>query len=497
MGEPMVREILDEIYAKNNVRQNLSLLRQSIKNEQEKYALKYQLTGKEESMIALLEDEDAKTRKNVALLMGDLGQTVYLEPLMKAYQSETQLFVRNSYLTAIGQMDYRKFVEEFKNQLNLLNQIELTEENKKHITTEKKTLQDLILTMEGVKKHSFTRLKNAEQMVLLTNRNHVDTVLKQLDGIPVKAFNAGVIVKTRDLKPLLELRTYKELLFMIQGLETCVMDIRGIAEKVTRSSLLSFLLETHKGSAPFYFRIEIKSKMELSKRSNFAKKLAAEIEQQSKGQLLNTTSYYEIELRFIENKEGNFNVLVKLFTIMDRRFDYRIETLPTSIKPVNAALIMELARPYMKEEAQILDPFCGTGTMLIERHKAVKANTTYGIDYFGEAIEKAKSNTAAAHQLIHYIQRDFFDITHEYLFDEIITQMPWAIGRVTESEISELYRHFFEKAKMHLKEDGIIIMYSHNKSCVESFSRLAGWKILKRFEFSAKEGTYVYVMSLK
>ncbi len=492
----MVREILEEIFTQNNVRQNVSLLRQSIKNEQEKHALLYLLTGKENNIIDLLKNEDAKTRKNVALLMGDLGQQVYLEPLIKSYMKETTLFVRSSYLTAIGQLDYRNYLEEFKEQLNELSKIELTEENKKHIVSEKKMLQELILTMEGVKRHPFSKLKNEEQIILLTNRNHINTVLKQLDGMKAKAFNAGVIVNTKDITPLLSLRTYEELLFMIKGLGTCSMDEKSIAAKVAASNLCSFLLETHRGSAPFYFRIELKSKMELSKRSAFAKKLASAIEEQSKGLLHNSTSHYEFELRLIENKDGNVNVLVKLFTIADERFSYRIESLPTSIKPVNAALTVELAKPYMKEGAQVLDPFCGTGTMLIERYKAVKANTTYGIDYFGEAIEKAKINTEAAHQIIHYVQRDFFDFSHEYLFDEIITQMPWPIGRVTEREIKELYKQFFEKAKVHLKDDGIIILYSHNRSYVETLSKLAGYKILKRFEINIKEGTFVYILSL-
>ncbi len=493
----MVREILEELLANQNIRQNLSKLRQCIKEESERHALMYLLSGKEQHLIALLKEMDAKTRKNTALLMGDLGQQVYLEPLVEAYKAENQLFVRSCYLTAIGQLDYRSYIEEFKKQLNLLNEIEITEENKKHIAAEKKELQELILTIEGINRHQFTGLKGLEQLVLLTNRNHVDTVLKQLEGMQAKAFNAGVVVKTDDLKPLLGIRTYEELLFMIQGLGPTPGDASDIARSMAKSKLISFLNRTHKGSGPFYFRIEIKSKMELSKRSSFAKKLAAEIEQESQGQLINSTSHYEIELRLIENKEGNFNVLLKLYTISDERFDYRIETLSTSIKPVNAALLVELSKPYMKEAAQVLDPFCGTGTMLIERHKAVPANTTYGIDYFGEAIEKAKVNTEAARQIIHYIQRDFFDFTHEYLFDEIITQMPWAMGKVTEREIKELYQHFFEKAKTHLKDDGIVILYSHNKKFVEGMSKAAGYRIIKRFEINAKEGTYGYVLAIQ
>ena len=37
----------------------------------------------------------------------------------------------------------------------------------------------------------------------------------------------------------------------------------------------------------------------------------------------------------------------------------------------------------LKENAQILDPFCGVGTMLIERDIRVPAREKYGIDIFG------------------------------------------------------------------------------------------------------------------
>ena len=51
--------------------------------------------------------------------------------------------------------------------------------------------------------------------------------------------------------------------------------------------------------------------------------------------------------------------------------------------------LAKLAQPYLKANAQVLDPFCGVGTMLIERNKLAPANPMYGIDIFGEAIDKA------------------------------------------------------------------------------------------------------------
>ena len=53
------------------------------------------------------------------------------------------------------------------------------------------------------------------------------------------------------------------------------------------------------------------------------KKFVASLEEKSQGKLINSTSDYEVELRLVENKDGKFNVMVKLYTMEDHRFDYR------------------------------------------------------------------------------------------------------------------------------------------------------------------------------
>ena len=83
-----------------------------------------------------------------------------------------------------------------------------------------------------------------------------------------------------------------------------------------------------------------------------------------------------------------------------------------------------LVRNYLEEGANVLDPFCGVGTMLIERDKLVKAGQMYGVDTFGKAIEGARINTSKAGAHANYINRNYFDFEHSMLFDEIITDMP-------------------------------------------------------------------------
>lgn len=494
----MVRDTFQEIVDKVNIRENLIQLKEELREDQRKdthnqEALLYMLSGNYDIFHELLQHEDAKVRKNIAIIMGILAIPEFLDWLYTAYKDETQLFVKSTYLDAIEEFDYRKLLPELKNRLGSLSKEPVTEENKKHLNNELRQLTKMILTMEGMKKHVFHGYHELSEMVLLTNRNHIHVTMEELGGIPKKQFSAGVIIKTADLIKVLNLRSYQELLFALPDLKTVSTNPNEVAKKISESSLLKFLRKRHDGETPFYFRLELKSKS-LENKGNFIKRTSSELERLTERKLINSSTNYEIELRLIENKDGNYNLLIKLFTLKDERFAYRKETIATSIRPANAALTMALAKPYLKENAQVLDPFCGVGTMLMERDAVLQAGTMYGLDIFAEAIDKARINSKIADRIVNYINRDFFDFKHEYLFDEIITNMPFVRFKRDEEELYHLYQRFFLKMKEHLKSQGIAVLYTHNREFVKRLGNTGSFHIEKEFEISMKEGTYVFVI---
>ena len=261
--------------------------------------------------------------------------------------------------------------------------------------------------------------------------------------------------------------------------------------------MIAFVQELHTGREPFYFRVELKSQMPLEKKGVWIRKMAAQLELSSGRRWLNSSQEYEIEIRLIQTKDEKFVPLLKLYTIEDERFSYRKEYLPTSIAPVNAALLMELAKEYLKEDAQILDPFCGVGTMLIERNACVKARTMYGIDILEEAVEKARENTKRAGLPIHYINRNFFDFEHEYLFDEIVTNLPGQNKNRNEEQMNVLYQKFFEKALMHVKEGGILLLYSCEKALIQkNCRRYPQYQFRREYVINEKEKQSLFVLQI-
>ena len=134
------------------------------------------------------------------------------------------------------------------------------------------------------------------------------------------------------------------------------------------------------------------------------------------------------------------------------------------------------------------------GTLLIERNKLVRTRTMYGIDIFGEAIEGGRQNAVLAGVGINYICRNFFDFRHEYLFDEIITEMP----RFDKGQADDFYRRFFDKAVEVLKEEGVIILVSEEMGIIKKYLRLnKKFRLINELPFNSKENINIYIIMKK
>ena len=56
-------------------------------------------------LYAFLSSEDAKIRKNAALILGETNESGAAKALFEAYQRENTRFVKSSYLTAMNGLD--------------------------------------------------------------------------------------------------------------------------------------------------------------------------------------------------------------------------------------------------------------------------------------------------------------------------------------------------------------------------------------------------------
>lgn len=489
----MVEQHYESLKTEENPRKELISIKQELKEKAVVLEWQKKLQGNYDIFLKFLEHEDAKVRKNAALILGNLQAQQAALSLYEAYQAETQRFVKSDYLTALSQLDYEAFVPELKQRLKELEEYKPAENEEKHVREEMTVLRKMLSDKEEKKHHVFRGYKENYEVILTTGKKNQEITERQIRKGKTLRMKSGVRVKTDDIRELLEIPTYREMLFLLNA-RTLQPQPEQAADTLAASNLLELLKKAHGSEETCYFRLGIHGKMPLDKRSEFAKKLAFSLEKKTAYRLRNSTSDYEIEIRLMEKSDGTFLPLIKFYTLSEERFYYRKNTIAASIRPEQAATVAALAKPYMEEDAQILDPFCGVGTMLLERNRICPARVMYGIDIFGKAISGARENTELAGQNIYYINRDFFEFTHEYLFDEIITNMPER-GKKSKEEQDIFYQRFFEKAAKVLREKGKIMMYSNEKNFVKKQLRVRkDFTMLQEYSMDEKDMYYLFIM---
>ncbi len=486
-----MKELIAAIEQGEQVRNSLSDLVLLVKTEG-KDAF-YEAVGDVPTFIyKLFTNDDPKVRKNAAKLCELLPDTSLIGILWEAYAKEGTYYVRPCILEGFKGKDVTELKPDFRQRRDMLLQMEVSDENKKHVLAEIQAYNDLLLT-SVLSKHRYVTHFHPVDVILTCGLEQRDVVLESIDEEKKKAVGPGIMVRTERVEELFYNRLFKEMLFALSDLKALPEDPYELAEKVAASKLLDFLKLCHEGDSIWRYRVNLRTNWDDKKKSLFIKRFAGELQRESMGALVNDGANYEMELRIVPSN-SNLRVLIKLFTLKDERFNYRVKTVAQSIHPTDAALMMKLCEPYLRKNSQVLDPFCGVGTMLVERNEVSSISPVYGIDTFGEAIEKAEFNCKKAGLRVNFIHRDFFDFKHDYLFDEIITNMPFSM-EADQSKIAMIYRAFFVKAKEHLKEDGVICLYSRNPSLVKSGAKENGYTIKEQFLIHEKEQAYVYVLT--
>lgn len=497
-----MRDLYEKLMAGTEIRSVLIEIKQVLRQAEKIREFRRLCDNDYTLIVNLLKDSDPKVRKNAALILGLLTEQSAAKPLLAAYEAEAQLFVRASYLTALKQLDYRPFLDVLKKRLEMLEKADILEEQKKHIYEEKQRLREMIQLMEGHKKHGFNGYKQESNLLLLTGKGFEDVLCQELSALPhvpkVKKIPGGVLVHGGKLAEILPIRVYKSLWFAPVVKMPYALDAEAAAQGLLTDRLIEYLDDRHIGEGCYYFRLDIRGDLPGEDRSSFIKETAQFLEEKSHGKLINSTSDYEVEIRLIMTKQANLMPYIRMMAIGDTRFIYRKNYVGVSMNPVTAAGVIAWARPWLKPQANVLDPFCGVATLLLERRLAGPVRDLYGVDTYGEAIEGGRKNAEHLRMMIQLIQRDFFDFEHEYLFDEVITDMPRVSQKMDKGTLKRLYNRFFEKIQQHLNDQAVLILYSDEPKLIQTLiSKCPEFKLLKLDRLSVKENTVVCAIRYK
>ncbi len=500
-----MEELWKQLKQGENVRETLISIRSKQKEEGVSQG---KITEDRETLLGeLLSHEDPKVRKNAALLIGELSLQSLLPRLYQSYITEETRFIRSDYLKAMSLLSVTAYVEELQARRKELLEEKPGEDEEKHYRQERTVLQKLLEPFDQHRVPRFTGMEKTADVVLLTYPGDNGITEAQLGSCKKNVFPFGIRVPGACIKEMFAIRTFREMLFSL-NIAGIPQDPKEAAEKLVASNFLYLLDRLHRfplkerekgnggigGGNAYYLRIRIGDGDKAKGYGEFYKKLGFYLEERTAGSLCKHPTQAEVELRLIPKKDGTFLPLVCLYTLKDPRFIYRKEVVATSIAPAQAALLAQLAKPYLQEKAQVLDPFCGVGTMLVERDKAVEAATMYGVDLYGEAIAKARFNTKEVKRDIYFVQRDCLDFSHTYLFDEIFTNMPTR-GKHTREEQDSLFEGFFQKAEELLRRGGRMILYTNERGFLHKQLRLREeWHLLAEHLVREKDGFYLFVL---
>lgn len=408
--------------------------------------------GDRQFLYRLLSAEDPKVRKNTARLIGALGCDQDSSAVIAALQRETVRMVRPSLLLALGTLQTR----EAQSVLEAYTVEEATDSSEeKHVKEEQKALMTARASYISTSRHSFRGLPRNIKAELRCADQLEEALVQELATMRIPARKLGrgrVGAQISSFKALQNVRSWRELLFPMAFAVPCTG--KEIAEAAA-GRLLRLLTVCHGGEPPYAYRIEIRGHD--INRGELAREIAMSMGSDA---LVNAPSAYEAELRVEPVRDGKCHIYAKLFTLPDARFAYRETAVAASIYPATAAGIMQLAAPYFQPGARVLDPCCGSGTMLIERALYDTCGMLTGVDISSSAIRAAERNMAAADLSAMLITKNCLKFEARERYDEVICNLPFG-NRVGSHETNvELYEGLLRMLPRWLKKNGIAILYT-------------------------------------
>ena len=400
-----------------------------------------------------LNASEPKLRRNSARLMGALKLECDVPALIEALESETVRLVKPSMLLALGSIcgdAATRYVIAYR----VAPPVDESEE--KHYKEECEAVRLVLGKNSPERPAKFTGFNKKITFELRTAKQlskQLQYELGDYDIDCVRVWPDGVCVMTDDPISLYQARSFTEMLIPLsRGVKLTYDAIANAAKK----AMIDMMSDATDAKPPYRYRIGIRmrdvNRAELSKA--VSKALSGDM-------LISSPSNYDIELCVEPTKKPDTcQLYLKPCFIKDTRFSYRKESLPASIHPATAAGILRLASDYLTTNARVLDPFCGSGTMLIERMLLSPCSHVTGVDITPKALEKAVINAEAANAKIEFVCKDCIKFRAAAPYDEVIANMPFGNRVGSHENNTRLYGDFISKLPEWLKPGGIAVLYT-------------------------------------
>jgi 23S rRNA G2445 N2-methylase RlmL len=403
------------------------------------------------ALVQALSDDDPKVRKNVAVALGKLADPASADALIEQLHAEPMHYVRPSIILSLGQIggelvrgaleDYRPQTEEEARAARLALERNAPATNAILLDLPFRALLD-IQCLDGVEAILLDELRELGQR----GEPRPGMVRTHWDGA---------------LRDLLRSRCHASAVFPVRAPRfDGIPDPWDVAEIIAESEAIGYILAlTERGDGPIHYRVHYEPPPRTSPRRSVWVEAFIDAFRPTQAEFVNSPSRYSWEL-IVSYRHGHWYVGARPTAYPDPRFDYRVADVPAAINPSLAAA---MARVIGRAEGLVvLDPFCGSGTPLVEYDRLIPTAQLIGVDNDADALRAAERNLAAAGlaakaRLIEGDSRALERLLERHgtpAADVIITNLPYGVRVGSYDELLDLYPAWFAQAAGVLRGDG-------------------------------------------
>ena len=375
-----------------------------------------------------------KVRKNVYRLVGALLTPADAELLIGALGREQTLYCVPSLLLALGALNQREALAAYTPPAPVSAD---TERQAADIRAALALALDRVSEDDAPPLTMLIKPQRIECRAPEGFSRYLADELSELGLSPVPNGDA-VTVTTADIARVMRARCLREALLPTGGV------VPLTAEAVARAAC---------DCPGKRYRVELRASV--PDRAVFIRKLCAAMGGS------NSPSHYDCELR-IEDARGGCRVYWMLKNVPDTRYPWRKETIAASMQPALGACLARLALARIGvERPRVLDPFCGSGTLLFSLEQQTRCAALIGVDQSADALEKAKRNAAAGNSRAVFVHKDCLKFRPDgRAFDLVIANLPFGNRVGTHTDNERLYAAFLRLLPELLGEHGVAVLYT-------------------------------------
>ncbi|MCA9390396.1 methyltransferase domain-containing protein, partial [candidate division WWE3 bacterium] len=168
----------------------------------------------------------------------------------------------------------------------------------------------------------------------------------------------------------------------------------------------------------------------------------------------------EVEL-WIHLEKRSAHVGLRLSDKNMRHRMYKKDHLKASLRPTIAYCMAWLSE--IDPDDVFLDPFCGAGTIIIERAQAGAYTQLYASDISDEAITNTQNNLNGRYQPVTVRLEDATKLSHQTsTIHKIVSNLPFGKQISTEEQLKDLYPKALKEMERILTNNGKIVLLIHD-----------------------------------